>query len=106
MEHLCYAIGIMERKSGLSDIGAALRQAREAAGKRQEEVAELVGVPRSTLGRIEAGKVTPTWGLVLAFSEALGLQPVLVPHGKARSVEAILSVPTTLDAPPLLGDEW
>ncbi len=96
----------MEHKSNLSEIGVILRQAREAAGKHQEQVAELIGVPRSTLGRIESGKVTPTWALVLAFSEALGLQPVLVPHGKARAVEALLSTPSSADAPPLLGDKW
>ena len=37
----------------------------------QEELAELVGVTRQTIGMIEAGKYNPTLNLCLAICKAL-----------------------------------
>ena len=38
----------------------------------QEELAELVGVTRQTIGLIEAGKYNPTLRLCVAICQALG----------------------------------
>ena len=45
--------------------------ARAGMDLSQEELAELVGVTRQTIGMIEAGKYNPTLNLCLAICKAL-----------------------------------
>ena len=92
--------------SGISDIGVLLRDRRAELGKSAVAVSEAVGIPRSTLARIESGKTSPTWGLVLALSQALDLQPVLVPRERIPAVEAVVKMADAPEAPPLAGSEW
>jgi len=87
-------------------IGAALRARRIHLAKSTTEVAATVGIPRSTLSRIEAGKMSPTWGLALGIAQALDLQPVLVPRERMRAVEAVVKMSKASETPPLAGDEW
>ncbi len=47
------------------------RAARAGMDLSQEELAELVGVTRQTIGMIEAGKYNPTLNLCLAICKAL-----------------------------------
>jgi putative transcriptional regulator len=53
-------------------VGNGLRVARTAAGFTQEELAELVGVSRQTIGLIEAGKYNPSLKLCLLLARSTG----------------------------------
>jgi putative transcriptional regulator len=53
-------------------IGNKLKVARVAAGFTQEELADLVGVARQTIGLIEAGKYNPSLKLCLLLSRHTG----------------------------------
>ena len=48
-----------------------MKAARAGMDLSQEELAELVGVTRQTIGMIEAGKYNPTLNLCLAIGKAL-----------------------------------
>ena len=48
-----------------------MKAARAGMDLSQEELAELVGVTRQTIGMIEAGKYNPTLDLCLAICKAL-----------------------------------
>lgn len=50
-----------------------LVEARKAAGKSQEDVAEEVGVDRTTIGKWERGESTPYPGQRPTYAEALGI---------------------------------
>ena len=49
-----------------------LYQLRRERGISQEELANLVGVTRQTIGMIEAGKYNPSLNLCIAICKALG----------------------------------
>ena len=49
-----------------------LKAAREGRDLSQEELANLVGVTRQTIGMIEAGKYNPSLNLCIAICKALG----------------------------------
>ncbi len=48
-----------------------LKSARAALDLSQEELAQIVGVTRQTIGMIEAGKYNPTLNLCIAICKAL-----------------------------------
>ena len=48
-----------------------MKAARAGMDLSQEELAELVGVTRQTIGMIEAGKYNPTLNLCLTICKAL-----------------------------------
>ena len=48
-----------------------MKAARAGMDLSQEELAELVGVTRQTIGMIEAGKYNPTLNFCLAICKAL-----------------------------------
>ena len=48
-----------------------LKSARAAKDLSQEQLAQLVGVTRQTIGMIEAGKYNPTLHLCIAICKAL-----------------------------------
>ena len=52
--------------------GHWLRAARAQRRISQRELADIAGVPRSTIGRIEAGSVAPRWDTVVDLLAALG----------------------------------
>lgn len=49
-----------------------LKAARVGRDLSQEELANLVGVTRQTIGMIEAGKYNPSLNLCIAICKALG----------------------------------
>ena len=49
-----------------------IKAARAAKDLSQEDLAELVGVTRQTIGMIEAGKYNPSLNLCIAICKALG----------------------------------
>lgn len=103
---ICYNIGNMAHIRNSMAIGPALRERREAGGKSVAWVAQTVGVSRSTISRIESGKMNPAWSLVLAIGQALGLQLVLAPRERMAAVEAVLTMSDAPETPPLVGETW
>ncbi len=55
------------------DVGQLVKHARKARGLTLEGVAERSGVSRSMLSAIERGTVNPTFSIVWALTQALGL---------------------------------
>ncbi len=55
--------------------GRALKEAREAAGQSQEELAELAGVHRTYPSMLERGIRTPTLTVVIQLAVALRVPP-------------------------------
>ena len=53
------------------DIRSELRSFRQAAGKTQQEMADLAGVTRQTIFSIEKGKYTPSVALALRLAAIL-----------------------------------
>ena len=63
---------IMIQEGGTSLKNLKLKAARAAKDLSQEQLAQLVGVTRQTIGMIEAGKYNPTLNLCVAPCKALG----------------------------------
>lgn len=55
--------------------GTRLRRARLAGGLSQEKLAELAGVSRDAVVRLEAGERGPRFATAVALAEALGIPP-------------------------------
>lgn len=62
----------MIQEGGTSLKNLKLKAARAARDLSQEQLAQLVGVTRQTIGMIEAGKYNPTLNLCIAICKALG----------------------------------
>lgn len=60
--------------------GKRLANARRRAGLSQQRVAALAGVPQSTVGRIETGRLEPRAETLDRLLNALGLQLELLPQ--------------------------
>ena len=59
------------KEGGMAVKNLKMKAARAGMDLSQEELAELVGVTRQTIGMIEAGKYNPTLNLCLAICKAL-----------------------------------
>ena len=55
-------------------LGSEIREVRKARGLTLEGVAERSGVSRSMLSAIERGVVNPTFSIVWALTQSLGLE--------------------------------
>lgn len=53
-----------------------LKRLRQEAGMSQEDVARKAGVSLSTIVKLEAGNVEPTWATVRAIAKAIGVSVV------------------------------
>lgn len=62
----------MIQEGGTSLKNLKLKAARAAKDLSQEQLAQLVGATRQTIGMIEAGKYNPTLNLCIAICKALG----------------------------------
>lgn len=60
------------QEGGTSLKNLKLKAARATKDLSQEQLAQLVGVTRQTIGMIEAGKYNPTLNLCIAICKALG----------------------------------
>lgn len=60
------------QEGGTSLKNLKLKAARAAKDLSQEQLAQLVGVTRQTIGMIDAGKYNPTLNLCIAICKALG----------------------------------
>ena len=76
----------------VATIGAALRAAREARRLTLEQAAELAGLSKSHLSRLESGERQPSVASILSLSRALGM-PVGSLFGESEGAAAILVSP-------------
>ena len=56
-------------------IGASIRAARQSRGIAQEDLGSAVGLGRSSIANIEAGRQHPTIHTLIAACQAVGLDP-------------------------------
>jgi DNA-binding XRE family transcriptional regulator len=68
--------------------GARLKRLREAAGKSQQELADLAGCNKFTVAKLEQGKQEPAWPLVLALCRSLGVSVATFEAAAAPQPEA------------------
>ncbi|NIF72976.1 helix-turn-helix transcriptional regulator [Burkholderia sp. Ap-962] len=62
------------------DIASAARWIREAIGLNQEEFAELVGLSKPLVARLERGEANPTLDTLNAIGKPFGLRIAFVPR--------------------------
>lgn len=79
-----------------AQIGGAIRAARLQTGTKQEELAALLGLDRTTLSRYEAGTRSAPIGVLVQIAYALRVPlSELVPG--ARAMETVWAVPASPD---------
>lgn len=66
-------------------LGAAIRELRDKTGMTQEAVAQKAGITVAHLSGIERGHANPSWGAVMAITDALNASIVDI----ARRVETL-----------------
>lgn len=71
----------------MSMISAALREARRAAGLKQEDLATRSGLSRMTVQRIEAGSIDPRVSTLMVMARSLGLELMVVPTSLRPALE-------------------
>jgi transcriptional regulator with XRE-family HTH domain len=59
----------------LAILGRAVRRMREQRGMTADELADATAMTRQRIDVLEAGRLDPTYELLLALSDALGTQP-------------------------------
>lgn len=69
---------LMEEIDELTAIVSAMIEKRNALGISQRELAQLCGLPQSSIVRIESGKTTPKLDTLLKIMHPLGLKIKLV----------------------------
>ncbi len=66
-------------------LGQAVRWLRQQRCMGTEELAEAAGVKRQCISTLEAGRLDPTYDLLLAIAEGLGIGlSALVTHAEER----------------------
>lgn len=63
------------RDADLLILGRAVRRMREQSGMSADELADATGMSRQRVDALEAGRLDPTYELLLALAEGLGIQP-------------------------------
>ncbi|MEN8235834.1 MAG: helix-turn-helix domain-containing protein [Actinomycetota bacterium] len=63
----------------LEQLASLIRLRRRSLGFSQQDVADLCGVQRQTIGRVEAADPTVGMGTVVAVTDVLGID--IVTHG-------------------------
>lgn len=59
------------------ELGIRLKEIREKRKLKQEQLAELMSVSRTTISKIESGKFNCSYDYILKFSKALGFNIIL-----------------------------
>jgi transcriptional regulator with XRE-family HTH domain len=67
-----------------------LREAREAKGLTQSDLARRLGRVQSRVSEVEAGEADPRLSTAASMAEALGQQLVLVPKDRVKEVQQLL----------------
>lgn len=65
-------------KDSLMKFGKNLQGAREAAGLSQKQLAAQCNTEAADIGRIELGKINPTFFTILDLSRGLGIAPAVL----------------------------
>ena len=60
--------------NNLSSVAGTIRSRRRALGLTQRDVAELCGVQRQTIGRLEMADPAVSLGTAMAVTDALGIR--------------------------------
>ena len=74
----------------IQDIAARLKEAREAKGLSQRELAKRSGVPQSHISKIEANAVDLRVSSLAVLAHALDLEIILIPRQAAPAVRSIV----------------
>ena len=69
---------LIEEIDELTNIVSAMIDKRNALGISQRELAELCGLPQSSIARIESGRITPKLDTLLKIIHPLGLRLKIV----------------------------
>lgn len=82
----------LETDAYLIDLGDLIRRARERKGLSQDDLADQVGLSRTTLHRYEKGAMAPRMDTLLAMAESLELsrRALFSPPPKSRVVASDL----------------
>lgn len=64
------------------DLGDRVRKARECAGMKQQDLAAVTGIARTTIARIEQGKTDPRRPTILSLAFATGVDLEWLETGK------------------------
>lgn len=68
------------------ELGRRIRDAREAAGLTQEDLAQRVALSRASVANIERGNQRVALHQFVELAQALGVEPVrLLPHPEGRA---------------------
>lgn len=76
--------------SGIDEIAACIRAARQAKALTQKELGQRVGLPQSHISKIEKGAVDLQLSSLVEIARALGLELKLVPRKALPAVEGVL----------------
>lgn len=63
------------REQDLVALGQAVRRLRQQRSMSANELADASGIERLRIGTLEAGRLDPTYELLIALAEGLGVQP-------------------------------
>jgi transcriptional regulator with XRE-family HTH domain len=77
-----------QRKADLAALGRAVRLMREQRGMSAEDLAEATGIGRQRIDALEAGRLDPTYELLLSLAQALGTRPSVLVALAQRLKEA------------------
>lgn len=80
-----------------SSVGLAIRRRREAKGLTQQQLAELVGVHKQSINRIELGKVNVSMTRLAEIADALGTSNLEL-LSDARTLEDLGEAPVDIEA--------
>jgi y4mF family transcriptional regulator len=58
---------------GIKELGRTLKQRRKDLGITQPHLAEIAGISKNTLYKLERGESNPSWEIVLKLMDVLGL---------------------------------
>jgi transcriptional regulator with XRE-family HTH domain len=58
---------------GILELGKALKKRRKDLGITQPRLAELAGISKNTLYKLERGESNPSWAVVSKLTDVLGL---------------------------------
>jgi len=82
-------IAMTNDSEALKEMGGRLRNARLAAAKTQEQVADMAGISRPRYRDIENGTAAARATTLMNIARALGLEMMLVPQSLVPAVQAL-----------------
>jgi transcriptional regulator with XRE-family HTH domain len=85
------------RKRIDAELAAALRMARKERQLTQDELARKVGLPQSSIAKIETGKADVPTHRLLEICRVLGFELLLIPKEQLATVRAILKPQSQTD---------